>query len=146
MPKAPDSTQPKSVEKEATLSDTDLAEAILAFHLVIIAFNVLGLAVIPLGAWRGWRIVRIAWLRLLHLGLLAVVVAQAAAGRACILTIWQNRLAGGGPAAPPLIMQWVDRLIYWNLPLWAFAMIYAAAFGYVAALSILIPFGGRYRR
>jgi hypothetical protein len=146
MPKPPDSTQPKSANKEASLSDTDLAEAILALHLVIIAFNVLGLIVIPLGAWRGWRIVRIAWLRLLHLGLLAAVVAQAASGRACILTIWQSRLAGGGQTAPPLIMQWVDRLIYWNLPLWVFAIIYAAAFAYVAGLSILVPFGRRYRR
>ncbi len=136
----------KECIKEASLSDADLAEAILACHLVIIAFNVLGLVVIPLGAWRGWRIVRIAWLRLLHLGLLAAVVAQAAAGRACILTIWQNRLAGGGQTVTPLIMRWVERLIYWNLPLWAFAIIYAVAFLYVAALSVLVPFGARYRR
>ena len=122
-----------------------LAEAILGLHLVIIAFNVAGLIVIPLGAWFGWRIVRIAWLRLLHLALLAIVTAQALAGRACILTIWQNDLTGGPQPVPPLIMQWVDRLIYWNLPIWFFALLYVLVFLYVLALTVLVPFGRRYK-
>ena len=71
-----------------------LAEAVLAAHVLVILFNVAGLILIPLGAWFNWRIVRIAWLRLLHLGLLAVTAAQAVAGRACILTIWQQSLLG----------------------------------------------------
>jgi len=45
----------------------NVSEAILAFHVAIIAFNVVGLIVIPLGSWLGWRFVRIVWLRLLHL-------------------------------------------------------------------------------
>jgi hypothetical protein len=60
---------------------------------------------------------------------------------ACFLTIWQNELAGRGAQAPPLIMGWVDRIIYWNLPLWVFALLYAAVFLYVLALSVLVPFG-----
>src|ERR1700712_796774 len=50
----------------------NLAEEILGLHLVIIAFNVAGLIVIPLGSRLGWRIVRIAWLRLLRLAMLAI--------------------------------------------------------------------------
>ena len=121
-----------------------LGEAILFIHVAIIAFNIAGLFVIPLGAWLGWRIVRVAWLRLLHLGLLAVVAGQALAGRACILTIWQNRLTGAA-TAPPLVMRWVDRLIYWNLPLWFFAGLYTAVFLYLVALSVLVPFWPRRR-
>jgi hypothetical protein len=68
------------------MSDSMFADAILAAHLAIIAFNVAGLIIIPTGALAGWRIVRTAWLRLLHLGLLMVVAGQALAGRACILT------------------------------------------------------------
>lgn len=120
-----------------------LANAILAVHLAVIAFNVAGLIVIPLGAWLGWRIVRIGWLRLLHLGLLAVVAAQALAGRACILTIWQNELTGNRQMPEPMVMQWVDRVIYWNLPVWVFALIYSLAFLYVVALVVFIPFGRR---
>ena len=122
-----------------------LAEAILALHCVVIAFNVGFLIVIPLGAWLGWRIVRIAWLRLLHLALMAIVAGQALAGRACILTIWQSELAGRGAAPPPLIAHAVDRLIYWNFPLWAFTVLYVAVFFYVLALSVFVPFGSRFR-
>jgi hypothetical protein len=124
-----------------------LTAAILAVHAAIIAFNVAGLLVIPLGAALGWRLVRIAWLRLLHLALLAIVAGQALAGRACILTIWQRDLAGQAPgaAAPaaPLIMGWVNRLIYWNLPFWVFTVLYSAVFLYVVGLSFLVPFGRR---
>lgn len=121
-----------------------LAEAILALHLVVIAFNVAFLVVIPLGAWLGWRIVRIAWLRLLHLALMAIVAGQALAGRACILTLWQSELTGRSASPPPLIVHFVDRLIYWNFPLWVFTALYVTVFLYVAALSILVPFGRRF--
>jgi hypothetical protein len=117
----------------------DVAEAMLLFHFAIIAFNMAGLVVIPLGGWLGWRFVRIVWLRLLRLGLLAAVAGQALAGRVCILTIWQDNLAGHGATVPPLIMLWVDRLIYWNLPFWVFTVIYLLVFFYVVALWILVP-------
>lgn len=83
-------------------SELWLAQAILAFHILIIAFNVFGLIAIPLGAWRGWRWVRIFWWRVLHLAALLVVAVQALLGTACFLTIWQSELqeAAGLPSAP----------------------------------------------
>jgi hypothetical protein len=125
------------------MSDLIFADAVLAVHLAIIAFNVAGLIIIPVGARAGWRIVGIAWLRLLHLGLLAVVAGQALAGRACILTIWQNDFANQNQSADPLIMRWVNHLIYWNLPFWTFTVIYICVFLYVLCLSVLVPFGKR---
>ncbi len=119
-----------------------LAQIILYVHFAIIAFNVLGLVVIPLGAWLKWRIVRIAWLRLLHLGIMAVVAGQALAGRACFLTIWEDELTGNRSAPAPLIAHWVDGLIYWNIPIWGFAILYSALFLYLVALTVLVPFGG----
>jgi hypothetical protein len=121
---------------------TVFAAAILAVHVAVIAFNVAGLLVIPVGAALRWRFIRIAWLRLLHLALLAIVAGQALAGRACILTILQDD-ASGQAASEPLIMSWVDRLVYWNLPFWVFTVIYSAIFLYVLALSFLVPFGRR---
>ena len=45
-----------------------------------------------------------------------------------------------GPASPtPLIMSWVNRLIYWPLPIWVFAAFYLAVFGYAVALLWLVP-------
>lgn len=116
-----------------------LAQIILSAHILIILFNVLGLIVVPIGAACGWRFVHVAWWRLLHVALLGVVAGQALAGRACILTLWQSGLAGSEATPKPLIMRWVDRLIYWNLPIWFFALLYAVVFGYALALLWLVP-------
>ena len=114
-----------------------LGQLVLAVHLVVIAFNIAGLIVVPLGAWRGWPWVRIRWWRLLHLVSLAVVAGQAALGRACFLTDWQDGLSGGG--REPLIMRWVNSVIYWPLPMWVFTAGYLVVFGYVIALWVFVP-------
>ena len=115
------------------------AETVLAAHIAIILFNLFGLIVVPIGAARGWHFVHIAWWRVLHVVLLATVAAQAVVGRACILTLWQSDLAGSRGSPTPLIMSLVDRLIFWRLPIWVFAALYAAVFGYAVALLWLVP-------
>ena len=115
----------------------DLAEAVLALHLLVITFNLFGLVAVPLGAWLGWRFVRIAWWRVLHALSFAVVAIQALAGRACFLTVWQAGLGGG--EATPLIMRWVNSVVYWPLPIWVFAALYVALFAYVLALFKFVP-------
>jgi Protein of Unknown function (DUF2784) len=114
-----------------------VGQAVLAAHLVVIAFNLFGLIAVPLGAWRGWAFVRVRWWRALHLASMAVVVLQALFGRACFLTLWQDVLTGAG-AQDPLIMRVVNGLIYWPLPMWAFTTGYAALFAYALALWKLV--------
>ncbi|MGH8126868.1 MAG: DUF2784 family protein [Gammaproteobacteria bacterium] len=115
-----------------------LVWAVLGVHVAIIAFNVAGLIVIPLGAWRGWNWVRGFWWRLAHLVILAAVAAQALAGRACFLTVWQADL-GGGTQHGPLIAGWVERVIYWPLPIWFFAGLYVFVWLYVLFLWWRVP-------
>ena len=120
----------------------DIAEAILWFHVVVIAFNVFGLVAIPLGAWSGWKFVRVFWWRALHLGLLGIVALQAVLGRACFLTIWESdflRRAGEAASNEPLIRRWVSQAIYWPLPLWFFAMLYVAVCAFTLLLWWLVP-------
>jgi hypothetical protein len=107
-----------------------LAQLVLAAHVAVIAFNVIGLAVIPLGARLGWGWVRVRWWRALHLASWVVVAAQAALGRACFLTVWQDQLTGDS-AADPFIMRVVNGLVYWPLPMWAFTALYLVLFGLV---------------
>ncbi|MGB8180936.1 MAG: DUF2784 domain-containing protein [Stellaceae bacterium] len=119
-----------------------LAFAVLAVHLGVIAFNVVGLVAVPIGAWRGWRWVRIFWWRALHLALLCVVALQALFGRACFLTLWQAALeqdAGAPASREPLIARWIDSLIFWNLPIWVFAALYGAVLVYALALWRWVP-------
>lgn len=117
-----------------------LGQLVLAVHLLVIAFNVLGLVAIPLGARLGWSWVRIRWWRAVHLASWVIVAIQAVLGRACFLTLWQDDLTGGG-AEDPLIMRLVNRLIYWPLPMWAFTALYVVLFAMVLVLWRRVPPG-----
>jgi hypothetical protein len=117
-----------------------LADAVLAAHVAIILFNLFGLVAVPIGGLFGWRFVRIRWWRILHILLLVAVAVQALVGRACILTLWQADLAGAAAAErAPLIASSVNRLIYWPLPMWFFAVLYVVVFGCALALFWLVP-------
>jgi hypothetical protein len=116
-----------------------LAHSVLAIHFAIIIFNVVGLIVIPLGGLLGWPFVRERIWRILHLVSWGAVALQAVAGRACFLTDWQHELAGGEGNAAPLIARIVNAVIYWPLPLWVFAIIYAAIFALVLGLFWIVP-------
>jgi len=118
------------------MSPTQAGAVVLAVHLLVIAFNVLGLAVIPLGAALGWAWVRVRWWRALHVLSWAVVALQAVLGRACFLTVWQDQVTGAG-SQPPLIERWVNSVIYWPLPIWVFAGVYIALFAAVIAVWVL---------
>jgi hypothetical protein len=112
---------------------------ILALHLGIVLFNVGGLILIPLGAARGWAFVRAPVWRILHVASWTVVAVQAVLGRACFLTIWQAAAEGTGGEPEPMIMRWVNAILFWPLPLWVFALIYLLAFGCVLLLLKLVP-------
>jgi len=119
-----------------------LARLVLAAHVAIIIFNVAGLVVIPLGAWRGWGFVRIFWWRALHLAILAAVAVQALFARPCFLTLWQSALeerAGESASSAPLIARWLHDLLFWPLPLWFFAVLYVAVWLYALLLWRLVP-------
>ena len=119
-----------------------MAGIVLAFHVGVILFNLFGMIAIPLGAWRGWAFVRVFWWRALHLAVLALVALQAVLQQACFLTLWQSELlrrAGEAASDAPLIERWVNRVVFWPLPLWFFAALYVAVCAYVLLLWWLVP-------
>ena len=114
-----------------------LADALLALHLGIVAFNLAMPPTILLGAWRGWAWGRARWLRLLHLGSMAVVALQAALGDLCFLTLWESALrrqAGDAGYGESFIETWLANLLYVDVPLAVLVPIY---FGW-AALSLAL--------
>jgi len=119
-----------------------LATAVLLFHLAVILFNLFGLIAIPLGAWRGWRFVRVFWWRALHLAILGLVAIQALLDQVCFLTLWQGaleRAAGAASSDAPFIAGFINRLIFWPLPIWVFAVAYVAICLYALLLWVLVP-------
>ena len=104
-----------------------LADLVLSVHFAIVLFVVGGLLVIVVGGLRGWRIAGSPWFRLAHLAAIAVVVAQAWLGVVCPLTaleMWLRGRAQGSTYTGSFIEHWLQRLMYFDAPPWAFAAAY----------------------
>ena len=111
------------------------ADAVLIVHAGVVLFVVLGLAVIVLGNRAGWTWANaFAW-RAAHLAAIVVVALQAWLGRHCPLTIlesWLREQAGQSPYASSFVQHWLQALIYYDAPLWLFAIAYTVFGGLVA--------------
>ena len=119
-----------------------LAQVVLAVHLMIASFIVLGIIVIVLGGRLGWAITYIFWWRLVHLVAMGAVAVQKLMGNACFLSRWERGLldmAGAVPHAMPAFQTLGDHVLYWNLPLAFFVWLYGALFAVVIALWFIIP-------
>ncbi|MDQ3495110.1 MAG: DUF2784 domain-containing protein [Pseudomonadota bacterium] len=113
-----------------------LADALLALHVGIVVFVVLGTVAILVGGWRGWGWVRNRRLRITHLGLMVFIALQAWLGRLCPLTVWEQALrnrAGQATYSESFIQHWLSRLIFFDAPWWLFVAAYTAFSVLVAA-------------
>ena len=118
-----------------------LADAVLVLHLAVVAFVVLGLLAIFIGR-RRWSWVRKRWLRLAHLAAILVVALQAWLGMICPLTTLEMALrqrAGDASYAGSFIGHWMQRLLYYEAPMWVFALAYSAFAALVLASWRLVP-------
>ena len=113
------------------------ADALLVLHVGFVVFVVLGLALIWLGGGLAWSWVRNPWFRIAHLIGIGVVVLQAWLGQICPLTIWEMALrekAGDATYAGSFIAYWLQELLYYEAPMWVFALCYTV-FGLLVAAS-----------
>lgn len=126
-----------------------LADAILAAHSLFVAFVVLAVPVILIGAWRGWTWVRNPWFRIGHLAAIGFVVINTWLGEACPLTLWENGLR---LAADPtdrrgdFIAYWLGRLLFWDFPGWVFTLAYSLFGAAVVTLLWIAPIRLRCRQ
>jgi len=115
-----------------------LADAVLAVHCAIVIFITAGLPLIWIGAAKGWRWIRIRWLRGLHLTAIGFVALESLAGVACPLTVGEAVLRGRQPPRG-LIQQWVERALYYDLPPWVFTLAYCVFAAAVVATWSAVP-------
>ena len=104
------------------------ADAVLVLHFGVVLFIVGGLVLVVIGNLRNWRWVNNVWLRAAHLAAIAVVAAQSLIGAACPLTTFESWLrikAGASPYAKGFIEHWVQKVLFYEAPLWVFAAAYA---------------------
>lgn len=113
---------------------TSLADIVVVAHAIIAGFITLGFVLIPLGGRFGWRLVRRWWLRFAHLVGILFVAGETVLGFACPLTRWENLLRRGQGDDVGFVAGWVRWILYYDVPLWVFGVIYVAA----AAAALLL--------
>lgn len=121
---------------------TLFADLILYIHALFVAFVVIGFALIVMGIFCRWAWVGHFWFRLVHLATIVVVTVQTLFGNYCPLTIWENRLrlaAGEATYSGSFIQTWVERIIYYDISLKVFALIYAGFLFLVVLTWIVSP-------
>ena len=104
-----------------------LADLVLLAHFFVAAFIVIGLALIIIGGFKQWRWIRNPWFRYVHLAGIGFIATQAWLGRLCPLTHLENWLRGqAGDASYPgsFMAYWISQFLYYDLPLWVFALVY----------------------
>ncbi|NPT53141.1 DUF2784 domain-containing protein [Paraburkholderia elongata] len=115
-----------------------LADAVLIVHALLAVFIVCGLVAIWVGAGLGWKWIRQRLFRLTHLCLIVIVSALSLLGIACPLTTLEDWVRTGSLEtngfAQGFIQRWVSRLLYYDLPVWVFTLLYVA-FGLVVLLT-----------
>lgn len=111
-------------------SPTLLADVVLLTHFGVVLFVVGGLVLIVAGNALGWEWVNGLWLRIAHLGAIATVVAESWWGMTCPLTTleaWLRAQAGSASyRGESFVGHWLQRLLFYDAPPWAFAIAYTA--------------------
>ena len=100
-----------------------LADAVLVAHVLFVAFVVFGLLLTVVGGHLGWSWTRNMWFRIIHLAAIVFVVVQTWLGMVCPLTTLEMwlRIQVGQPAYEGSFIQyWLHRMLYFDLPTWAF--------------------------
>ena len=106
-----------------------LADAVLILHTSIVVFIVVGLLLILIGGVRKWAWVVNPWFRVAHLVGIGTVVLQAWLGVLCPLTtleMWLRQQAGSLIYRESFIQYWLQKILFYQAPLWVFAVAYTA--------------------
>jgi hypothetical protein len=115
-----------------------LANLTALVHLLFVLFVVLGQVLVLVGWSRQWHWTRNRVFRWLHLGAILFVMFSTWFDMYCPLTLLESFLreaAGGQGYETGFIGDWLQRLLYYHAPVWAFVFIYT-----VFALIVIITF------
>ena len=117
---------------------TLLADLVLLTHFAIAAFLAAGMLLIPIGAYWRWSWVRAQRLRQIHAGLIVLITIEAIFHITCPLTILEALLRR--THAPESFWgDQISKILYWDLPLEFFAILYGCCVVWVLYLWKSIP-------
>ena len=117
---------------------TLLADLVLLTHFAIAAFLAAGMLLIPIGAYWRWSWVRAQRLRQIHAGLIVLITIEAIFHITCPLTILEALLRR--THAPESFWgDHISKILYWDLPLEFFAILYGCCVVWVLYLWKSVP-------
>ena len=114
-----------------------LADGVLAAHVAVVAFVVIGLVLIVVGNVFKWRWANALWFRAAHLLAIAIVVAESWLGMTCPLTTleaWLRSKAHQASYRGSFIEHWLTQILFFDAPAWVFTLAYSV-FGMLVVLS-----------
>lgn len=103
------------------------ADFVLIIHFCIVFFVVFGLVALPIGYLNNYSWTRNIKFRAAHILLMGFITLEAIFGITCPLTIIENTLRQI-EYQQSFVAYWISQLIYWDLPLYFFVILYSSCF------------------
>jgi hypothetical protein len=119
-----------------------LADTVLIVHLVWVLGVLVPIPLIVIGSRKNWRWIRNYPIRLAHLLMIGIVVAESLFGIICPLTLWEDALRKNSEQTPygkPFIEYWVGKILFYNFPTWVFTAAYVLVGGLILSLFWKVP-------
>lgn len=118
------------------------ADVVVIAHMAYVLFVIIGFLLTLVGCLFRWQWIRNPWFRGIHLAMILIVVAEAWLGIVCPLTTWEHhlrQLAGDESYQGAFIANLVHEWLFYDLPVWAFTLIYSLFGGGVLMTFLLAP-------
>jgi len=119
-----------------------LADFVVVIHLGYVTFVVLGLVLIVAGSLFKWSWVRNSWFRLIHLGMIGVVVVESLLSFTCPLTTLESYLrskSGQASQAGSFMGRLAHDLLFFELTPEFFTIAYCLFGAIVLATFLVVP-------
>jgi hypothetical protein len=120
---------------------TSLADVVAVVHLAYAGFIMLALLLVLMGYLFHWQWVKNRWFRGIHLGMIAIVVAEAWPGIICPLTTFEAelRLQAGQDFDATRVAQFVHGFLFYDAPWWVFTACYTFCGAMIVTSLRLVP-------
>ncbi len=103
------------------------ADFVLIIHFCIVFFVVFGLVALPIGYLNNYSWTRNIKFRVAQISFMGFITLEAILGITCPLTIIENTLRQI-EYQQSFVAYWISQLIYWDLPLYFFVILYSSCF------------------
>jgi len=115
-----------------------IADIVLVIHICVVIFMISGVVLIPIGYKFDWGWIANTQLRIFHTGMMVFITLETLLGITCPLTSIENSLRGIYQSKS-FIEYWIKQIIYWDVPVHFFIILYCMFLGWTFLMWKLFP-------